>query len=636
MNQKTNPKKKNRGAALITSFGVMAALAVASSSYINSATQTLRTSKRLTHDVITGHLCEAGTAAMLRSIWQPFKIAQKFTDMDAALSGASANDPKGSLVQTLPGVGKVASGVIGYSTPDADGYQRMVIIRSVGWLDSNNNGAVDDGEPRKTVDVSALYELARSQVFDYTYFVNNYGWMDGFQPSWLIVNGDMRANGNFDFLNGYPTVNGSIYAATNEKLTPNAVGLINDAPVKWDNATYKAQNANNPRARQVYDAANAGAKGSADFEKWRDLLFDADASLVNGRSTGAVMADTTGTKGWTKTSSAQATTTNLLDSTATKEIILPDLSDINFYTNLSQTYNDEKATFQDGSANPNYGTGAKIEVWDQTLNSGAGGYTRLDTNGVVTGSAMVIGSDAHPIKIHGPVTVTQDCVIKGTVQGQGTVYTGRNVHIVGSIKYSTGPDFRGSDLQGIENANEKKDFLGLAARGSVIMGNPKTFGFPYPLTYMTPPFTKARKDDSGNEIPAYDATKTDATGFKLYQSVFGDDALDAVSSGVNQIDAVMYTNFVGGGNIGSGGGGVEINGSIISKDEAMVVWSLPIKMNYDNRSRERTLNKTPLIDLQLPRSPVMLRSTWLDRGFGYAGASSESNEGNEEQVSNLE
>lgn len=68
----------------------------------------------------------------------------------------------------------------------------------------------------------------------------------------------------------------------------------------------------------------------------------------------------------------------------------------------------------------------------------------------------------------------------------------------------------------------------------------------------------------------------------------------------------------------------------------MVVWSLPIKMNYDNRSRERTLNKTPLIDLQLPRSPVMLRSTWLDRGFGYAGASSESNEGNEEQVSNLE
>lgn len=634
MAPKMMKRKKDRGAALITSFGVLATLAMASSSYINSATQTLRTSKRLTHDVVTGHLCEAGTAALLRSLWQPFKVSQKFADMDAALNGASAGDPKGSLVQTLPNVGKVASGVISYTTPDADAYQRLVVVRSVGWIDTNNNGTVDDGEPRKTVDVSALYELARSQVFDYTYFVNNYGWMDGFQPSWLIVNGDMRANGNFDFLNGYPTVNGSIYASTNEKLTPKAVGLINDAPVKWDNATYKAQNAANPRARQVYDSAAAGAKGSADFEKWRDFLFDSDASLVNGRASGAIMADATGTKGWAKTSSAQTTTSTLLDSTATKEIVLPDLSDINYYTNLSQTYTDQKQTYQDGTANPNYGAGSKIEVWDSTLNSGAGGYKRIDTSGVVTGSAIVVGSDAHPIKIHGPVTFTQDCVIKGTVQGQGTIYTGRNVHIVGSVKYASGPDFRGSDLQGVENANEKKDFLGLAARGSVIMGNPKTFGFPYPLQYMTPPFTKSRYDDAGNLIPAYDATKTDATGFKLYQSVFGDDALNAISSGVNQIDAVMYTNFVGGGNIGSAGGGVQINGSIISKDEAMVVWSLPITMNYDNRSRERTISKTPLIDLQLPRSPVMLRSTWLDRGFGYAGAGN--NGDNNEQVSNLE
>jgi len=38
-------------------------------------------------------------------------------------------------------------------------------------------------------------------------------------------------------------------------------------------------------------------------------------------------------------------------------------------------------------------------------------------------------------------------------------------------------------------------------------------------------------------------------------------------------------------------------------------------MNYDSRIREREITQTPLIDLQLPRSPVMLRSTWQDRGF---------------------
>lgn len=47
----------------------------------------------------------------------------------------------------------------------------------------------------------------------------------------------------------------------------------------------------------------------------------------------------------------------------------------------------------------------------------------------------------------------------------------------------------------------------------------------------------------------------------------------------------------------------------------MVVFSIPMYMNYDPRIRERTLTSNPLIDLQLPRSPVMLRSTWQDRGF---------------------
>jgi hypothetical protein len=77
----------------------------------------------------------------------------------------------------------------------------------------------------------------------------------------------------------------------------------------------------------------------------------------------------------------------------------------------------------------------------------------------------------------------------------------------------------------------------------------------------------------------------------------------------------MYTNFVGGGNIGTGGDGLTLNGTIISRDEAMVIWSLPMHENYDNRIKETSLGQTPLIDLQLPRSPTMTTNTWQDQGF---------------------
>jgi hypothetical protein len=48
-----------------------------------------------------------------------------------------------------------------------------------------------------------------SQVFDYEYFLNNWGWWWG---STITGNGAQRANWDFDFRDG-PTVNGSIYAA---------------------------------------------------------------------------------------------------------------------------------------------------------------------------------------------------------------------------------------------------------------------------------------------------------------------------------------------------------------------------------------------------------------------------------------
>ncbi|MBX3117642.1 MAG: hypothetical protein KF784_01140 [Fimbriimonadaceae bacterium] len=631
MSKQVKRNSKKRGYSLLTTFGIMTLLSVAAASYVNSATQITRDSRKQTLDLQTTSLCEAGVQNVLRNLWRPFKINQNFFDMEDLCNSASVSDPKALVDGQISGVGRFTAGVVSFTMPSSDTYSRIVTVRAVGWMDRNNNGVLDSNEPRKTVDVTASFALARSQVFDYTYFVNNYGWLDGFGANDLIVNGDMRANGNFNVLNGSPTVNGSLYASLNEKLSPPAAGLVNTPPIKWANSTYKT-NQNNAatafreRWRQAYDPAVHGARGTDEYEKWRDFIFDSDGQITNNRPSGAVIGDATGYKSWTRTSSGMSPTTTLLDSRSTEEVIMPDLSDLNYYLNLSQTYTDSKATFGDGSANPNVGQPAYVEVWDATLNSGAGGYKRVSTNGVINGSAILIGTDTNPIRVHGPVTITQDAVIKGTIAGQGTIYTGRNVHIVGDIKYSPKniqgtnvgtPDFRGSEPQSIDNANEKRNFMGLAARGSVIMGNTTTFTASWPLKYMSPPFTKGRYDENGNWIPPFNAYEFDSTGRMRYQSTISDATMALISSNINQMDAILYTNFVGGGNIGTGGGGVSFNGSIISKDEAMVVFSLPMRMNYDNRIRERTITKAPLIDLQLPRSPTLLRSTWQDRGFSH-------------------
>ena len=611
--------RRRRGAAFITALMLLGAVAIGAGAYLSSATQTLRDSRRRGAEIQTTHLCEAGVQSVLRELWQPFKATQNFGSIDAACSGASESAAKGSLTTTLAGVGMVSAGVVAVRTPDDDNFSRLVTIRSVGWVDRNGNGKLDANESTKVVDVTAQFQLARSQVFDYQYFVNNFGWMDGFNTGDLVVNGDMRANGDFKFSNGTPTVNGSVLATLNEKLSPVSPGKLTGMPVKATNPAYAAAFAGNDSAddgrrwRQPYDPVKHGARGSAAYDKWREVIFDSDASIQKNKLAGAALGDVGGVRSWTRTDANDPGATTPLDSAPVQEVVMPDLSDLSTYTALSASFLDNEATFQNGVANPGYGKGASLDVW----NPGTSAYVRLTTNGVVPGSAVLVGTDAHPIKIHGPVTFGQDVLIKGTVTGQGTIYAGRNVHIVGSVRYANKPSFKGSDPVVIDAQNQASDMLGLAARGSIIMGKTTDFNDSYPLQYMTPPFTKGRYDAAGNWIPPFNAKERDASGFMRYQTVLGDAVMNSVAEGINQIDAVLYTNFVGGGNIGTGGGGVTFNGSIISKDEAMVVFSLPMRCNYDARIRERALTQKPLIDIKLPRSPVMLRSTWQDRGFSY-------------------
>ena len=607
-----------RGSAYLITMMVASLVSIAALSYVDSSTKELRDSRRRAQESEMSHLCDAGAQHCLLGFWKSFKTNQTFANLDTTCAGANATNPKGTVAGSITGVGQYTSAIISCVQPGTDTYTRQVTIRSLGWIDANGNGVLDTSEAVKVVDVKVQFQLKRSEVFDFVKFTNNYGYATGFTPASLIINGDIKSNGNHTMLSGTFTNNGSLTATPNNKLASDTEGVISGIPVKWSSATYTGAQSggsldNEARWRQAYDPAKHGARNSLMYQQWKDIIFDSDASVVAGEIDGAVLKHRSGSQAWTLESLKEEVVTKQLDSMSSQETVMPDLNDISTYQALSAAYVDDKPTFGDGTANPLYGQGAYVDVWDSSTSK----YKRLTTTGTISGSAVLVGSAAHPIKIHGPVTISQDAIIKGDISGQGTIYTGRNVHVVGSLRYTNKPDFRGSTPSVIDNQNEKADVLGLAARGSVIFGNPKDFGSTT-LKYMTPPFTKSRLDEYGTTIPAFDALTADYTGTLKYKSVLGDAALDAIAEDVNQVDAIVYTNNLSGGELGKGGKGVIFNGCVICKDSAHSHFSGPSYRNYDPRIKERSSTQKPLIDIKLPRSPVLVYGTWQSKGVKYA------------------
>ena len=609
-----------KGSACLITMVLSSLIGIAALSYINASTKEIRDARRRGQDTVMSHLCDSGAQACMVGLWKTFKTDQTFTALDTLTTGVSVANPKGSTTAALPGIGRYTAAIIACNQPGADTYTRQITIRTLGWIDSNGDGTLESNEPVKIVDVKFELKLQRSEVFDFVKFTNNYGYATGFTPASLIINGDIKSNGNHTMLSGTFTNNGSLMATPNAKLSQDFEGVISGIPVKLAATTDATQQAagggtadNQARWRQAYDPVKHGARNSLQYQLWKDIIFDSTATVNAGEVDGAMLKDKDGSRGWSLQSLADTLSTTNLDSQASKEIVMPDLSDISVYQAQSTAYIDDKQTYGDGSSNPNYNQGAWLDVWNSSTNS----YQRLTTNGNVVGSAIIVGSAAHPIKIHGPVTVSQDAVIKGTLSGQGTIYTGRNVHVVGSIRYNTKPDFRGATPSVIDNQNEKADLLGLAARGSVFMGDPAQYGAST-LHFMTPPFTHSRLDENGNVIPAYDATQVDSTGTKRYKSVLGDAALSAIAEDVNQLDAIIYTNNLSGGELGKGGTGVLLNGSVICKDSAHSHFSGPSYRNYDPRIKERSSTHKPLIDIKLPRSPTLVYGTWQSKGVKYA------------------
>jgi len=261
---------------------------------------------------------------------------------------------------------------------------------------------------------------------------------------------------------------------------------------------------------------------------------------------------------------------------------------------------------------------------------------------------VLIGTAAEPIVINGIVVVTGDVVVSGTVTGQGTIYSGRNIYVPNNITYADGPATEKPAYPGggppdpsvigtWVTDNKDKDLVGFAATESIILGdytkssNQWIFNnYLYnmgdedvgedgiPDTGDTGEgngiFEPQYEDLDGDGVKDNDYTSTEVAtqaaittfanlpaGFTSYADIVTNP--DTYTAGTTTMEGIFYTNHA---MSGRPEGDSSINGSIISKDEAIGINS--IIMNYDWRIHsDYSSGSNKTIDLPFSKKVDLIR-----------------------------
>lgn len=198
-----------RGSALVASLVVFVAVAglVVASTQLSSIE--IQASRRTVDDVRATALAEAGVE---RSKAIMIDAARKAA-IQNPLDGVRALFAGSTTVENFAAEPMLADGVnVGeYSTTmtlNQDNARKLIVtITSTGYVPAApaNLGPGEKLQSWDSIDVTVEYEVAPSQVFDYAYFVNNWGWL---YANTAYVNGSARSNGQMDFGGYSPTVTG--------------------------------------------------------------------------------------------------------------------------------------------------------------------------------------------------------------------------------------------------------------------------------------------------------------------------------------------------------------------------------------------------------------------------------------------
>jgi hypothetical protein len=481
-----------------------------------------------------------------------------------------------------------------------------------------NNPSAYNWEYKTIQYIVRLNLTGKLSVFDFAYFVNNYAWMYG-DSSQIRVYGNVGANADAGFTS--PLVDGYIYTSLNPSLS--ALGVINGASGLSHDSLSNYQNGGGlPNGFQGYlDPTNPPYSGST-------IAFPAG---YNG---------------------------NISQYTAEQPLPMPYLGDLTNYMTAAMNNN---GTIQQLQPNGTWLTLVN-GVYGNAIGQNGMYSTQNATTGVVTvqnipnpivsnppnnaanypnGNVALIGTAAQPLKITGPVVITNDLMIKGVISGQGCVYVGRNMNIMGNVTYLNPPTWKQGDTNFSSDLtnNDTKDMVGFGVKGSVIVGdyyNMLTGNNYYPT--VAPYFETGFQN---NQCESYQTDPTDAsigyygvlptnppTGFSgnylaldggnryndtttwttntpryYYDSTFPYAYAQSLNSDVTMLQGIFYTNHLFGGREDN----FTLYGSLVARDEGDVFTGYWYQF-YDPRSYCGSATSST-VNIFLPQPPGY--NVWL-------------------------
>ena len=196
-----------RGSALVTSLVVMVGLAGLLSAVAMSSVIEIQETRLEVDQVRSGYVAQAGSEAAINMINQA-AAAGPLTD---PLSGVRALFATGDTVTAFSGTALQSGGaqVGAYSvrlvrlneTPTAI----TIAIDASGYMPVAPGGAGAEPTNWSSERTTVRLSMAPSEVFNYAYFLNNWGWLYGDS---ITAAGNARSNGQFDAANFRPTVTG--------------------------------------------------------------------------------------------------------------------------------------------------------------------------------------------------------------------------------------------------------------------------------------------------------------------------------------------------------------------------------------------------------------------------------------------
>jgi hypothetical protein len=631
-----------KGTALLIALGIMIMLSfigIAAITTTNIDMDISGSEKRSTQSL---YLAEAGLQRTVHEyLWGGFndENTSPMTNLFAWLNSLDGDTIHCNVA--VPGQGTYTTIITAVSDPGA--VDPFIACRDI---TVESHGVSLGGSENRTVVGVVRYGIHPSGVYDYSYFMNHFGWWAGFPHGGAVANGNMRANGHFHLLSAWLTGNG------NPRFNPIDGEVMDDGGIYAGGSVF-----------------GSGYEGMAQYSQNRHSYQGVDRSEV--------------------------------DPAVVEMPNLNDAGDIDNDGNV-QELNPYYLSLARGELGPAAGRVGQDSNGDGILQA-----SEVVIDGVYgdetgeTGNVALVGTEANPIIVEGPVVVTNDLAIRGTVGGQGAFYVGRNTYVAGSMTYEDPPEERPVFDYGHETSeayqarlnawmedNEDKDIVSFQTRESVVIGDHTDSSWRYYITgssgwlrdyrnngsedvgvdrlfgkldSTSDPYGRSEKERDGywtvelyNESTGERETRdlqisggavSVTSGWRVVpgrgEDIDGDGQFDGpysydrdidfddnfddshfhnlpagISSygdfadfDVNRIDGTLYTNHALAGWFSDNG---QVNGAMVARNESLIVWGSRLELNHDERLTGTGGTAAPY-SIYLPRIKGLTSLSWEEK-----------------------